>query len=126
MKLIVSKPIKGFINMGKENEKSFFHVSPGQKLEVIFDNTQVNNGKITGHYICVHPGTSSVDMLEEGLLIVVFPSQVLYVIEERTRESRRGNRLHYYIDSDNTKEEDDPFSTLVSGDDESLLEGYNS
>jgi len=125
MKLVVDKPILGYINRGMENERILTHASPGDKVDVVFDNTQKQEGKTVGHYICVPQGTSSEEIIEEHLDFIVFPSQVFSVIESKRERSER-NDDYYYTDHFK-KDEDDPFSTLLSeDDDESLLEGHNN
>lgn len=119
MKLIVNKPIRGYVNRGTEEEKVLIHANPGDKLEVVFDNTENKESKTIGHYICVPLKTSTKTIVEENLNFVVFPSQVFSVIEEKGKPS--GNGTTYYYPDPNNDEVDDPFSTLLSEENDNSL-----
>ena len=114
MKLLINKPVRGYVNRGKEKEFSILYAGPEQKVDVIFNNTKIDKeGNLTGHYICTHIGEDSFTVVDESLYFAVFPSQVALIIEENNEEEENNN--------DNTNKttiEDDPFSTLLSEDDE--------
>lgn len=113
MKLLIKKPIRGYVNRGTAEEISFLHAGPGQKVDVIFNNTHLNKeGNLVGHYRCTLRNEDTFTIIDEKLDFVVFPSQVSFVIDEYEREEKEN-------DTDKTTDiEDDPFSTLLSEDDE--------
>lgn len=111
MQLLIKKPVRGYVNRGTDEERSILHASPGQKVSVVFNNTDLDKeGNLVGHYMCVPRGEHLETIIEERLYFPVFPSQVSLVIEEKNKEEKE--------DTDKTTEEDDPFSTLLSDDDE--------
>ncbi len=121
MKLIIDKPVKGIRNRGKPDEQTILYASPGDKLNVVFNNTENKEGKITGHYVCVPQKEHVEDIIKQRLQFIVFPSQVFTIIDGEKTTSRRRGFTYYRLDEKN-RIEHDPFSTLLSGDeDESLL-----
>jgi hypothetical protein len=114
MKLIVNKPIRGYVNRGTDDEKEYLYASPGDKLEIVFNNTITDeSGNVSGHYVCTPENEPIETIIEEHLNFVVFPSQVFTLLDEKTKKQKDTS-----IEDSNINTEDDPFNTLLSDDDE--------